>query len=83
MVQREYKELGCRDLGRDCSFIVRAETGDEAMSLVSEHICRIHGGCEITPEMKDKMQAAMKIMCCQGECYNAPRITGQSCWNVS
>ena len=83
MVQREYKQLGCRDLGADCSFMVRAETGDEVMNLLDEHICCVHGTCEISPELRDKMKDSLKSVCCQGECYNAPRITGQSCWNIS
>jgi predicted small metal-binding protein len=83
MVQREYKQLGCQDLGADCSFMVRAETGDEVMSLIGEHMCQVHGGCEIAPELRTKLQESMKSVCCQGECYNPPKITGQSCWDVS
>ncbi len=81
MAQREYKQLSCRDAGADCDFLVRSEKEDEVMSLVSEHACRVHNKCEITPEWKDKMQVSMKSMCCEGECYNAPRMTGQSCWD--
>ena len=82
MVQREYKQLGCRDLGADCSFMVRAESEDEVMKLVREHMCRIHGGCEIAFDLKDKIQKSIKTVCCRGECYNAPRITGHSCWDA-
>jgi len=82
MAQREYKQLSCRELGGDCDFLVRAEKEDEVMSLVSEHACRVHGGCEITPELKDKMRASMKSVCCAEECYDAPRMTGQSCWDA-
>ncbi len=81
MAQKEYKQLSCKDAGADCDFLVRAEKEEEVMSLVSEHACRIHNKCEITPELKGKMQVAMKSMCCEGECYNAPRMTGQSCWD--
>lgn len=83
MVQREYKQLSCRDLGADCSFLVRAESGDEVMSLIGEHICSVHGKCEISPELRNKMQDSLKSVCCQGECYNPPEMTGQSCWDVS
>ena len=82
MAQREYKELSCRNLGTDCGFLVRSEEKDEVMSLVSEHARRVHKKCEITPELKDRMGASMKNMCCEGECYNAPRMTGQSCWDA-
>ena len=81
MAQREYKQLSCRDLGAECDFLVRSEKEDEVMSLVSEHACRIHNKCEITPELKDKMQVSMKSICCDGGCYIAPRMTGQSCWD--
>jgi len=53
--QREYRQLACRDLGTDCDFLVRAEKEDEVMALVSEHVCRVHGRFQITPEMKDKI----------------------------
>lgn len=81
MAQREYKQLGCRDLGADCDFLVRSENEDELMILVSEHACRVHGRCDITPKLKDKMRVSMKTICCEGECYEAPRMTGQSCWD--
>jgi len=83
MVQREYKQLSCRDLGIDCSFLVRAESEGEVTSLIGEHICSMHGTCEISPELRNKMQDAMKSVCCQGECYDPPKMTGQSCWDVS
>jgi predicted small metal-binding protein len=82
MAQREYKQISCRDLGADCAFLVRAEREDEVMSLVSEHSCRVHGRCEITPELKGQMRVSMKTVCCQGECYDAPKMTGQSCWDA-
>jgi len=82
MDQREYKQLACRDLGADCDFLVRAEKDDEVMSVVSEHVCRVHGRCEISPEMKDKMLLSMQSVCCAGECYEAPRIMWQSCWDA-
>ena len=81
MAQREYKQLGCRDLKADCDFLVRSEKEDEVMSLVSEHACRVQGRCGITPEMKDRMPISMKTICCKGECYDAPRMTGQSGWD--
>jgi predicted small metal-binding protein len=81
MAQREYKQLSCRDLGAECDFLVRSEKGDEVMSLVREHACRIHNRCENTPELKDRMRVSMKTICCEGGCYQAPRMTGQSCWD--
>ncbi len=81
MAQREYKQLGCRGLGADCDFLVRSDREDEVMSPVTEDACRVHGRCEITPELKDRMRVSMKTICCEGECYDAPRMTGQLCWD--
>jgi predicted small metal-binding protein len=68
MAQREYKQLSCREAGADCDFLVRAETGDEVMSLASEHACRVHQMCTITPEMMGKMQSLSKSVWCDKEC---------------
>ncbi|MGA2956067.1 MAG: DUF1059 domain-containing protein [Thermodesulfobacteriota bacterium] len=84
MAQREYKQLGCRDFGADCDFLVRFEKEDEVMSLFSGHTCRVHGRCEITPapELKERRLVSMKTVCCERKCYDAPRMTGQSCWDA-
>ena len=81
MAQREYKQPSCGDLGADCDFLVRSEKEDEIMGLFSKHTCRVHGRGEITPELKDRMRVSMKTICCEGECYEAPRMTEQSCWD--
>jgi predicted small metal-binding protein len=78
MAQREYKELSCRDAGADCDFLVRSEREDEVMSLASERACRSHDICEITPELKGKIQASMKSVWCEGSCRSAPRGEGIS-----
>ena len=57
MAQKEYKELSCRDTGADCDFLVRAETTEEVISVASEHGCRVHQVCEITPEARDRMNS--------------------------
>ena len=67
MAQKEYKELSCRDSGADCDFLVRAETGEEVISLASEHGCRVHQVCEITPEDRDRMNSFMRSVRCAGE----------------
>ncbi len=82
MIQREYKQMNCKDLGADCDFLARAEKEDEVITLISEHLCLTHGRCEITLELKNKMQVSMKSVCCAGECYDAPRMTGHSCWDA-
>jgi len=67
MAQKEYKELSCRDTGADCDFLVRAETAEEAVSIASEHGCRVHNVCEITPEERDRMNSLMRSVWCGGE----------------
>jgi predicted small metal-binding protein len=57
MDQKEYKELSCRDGGYDCDFLVRAGTQDEAIRVISEHACRTHKICEITPDMRDSLKS--------------------------
>ena len=71
-----YKQLSCRDLGTGCDFLVRAEKEDEVMTLFNEHVCKVHGSCEITPSMKNLMRISMKSVCCEGECYDAPKMLG-------
>jgi predicted small metal-binding protein len=73
MAQKEYRQLSCREAGADCDFLVRAETENEVMSLASEHACRVHNMCEITPEFKSKMQGLTKSVWCDGECHDEPR----------
>jgi predicted small metal-binding protein len=65
--QKEYRELSCRDTGADCDFLVRAETADEVLSAVSEHACRVHNICEITPEARDRMNSLTRSVWCGGE----------------
>lgn len=67
MAQKEYKELSCRDAGADCDFLVRAETADEVLSVVSEHACRVHNVCEITKEEKERMNSLARSVWCRGD----------------
>jgi predicted small metal-binding protein len=67
MAPKEYKELNCRDTGADCDFLVRAETAEEAISVATEHGCRVHNVCEITQEGRDRMDSLMRSVWCGGE----------------
>jgi len=80
MAQREYKELSCRDAGADCDFMVRSEKEDEVMRLAGEHACSTHNMCEITPELKGKIQASIKSVWCEGTCHSAPRVEVIPSW---
>ncbi len=74
MAQREYKQLSFRDVGFDCDFLVRSEREAEVMSLAREHACQVHNVCEITPELKDKMQVSIRSSWCEGKCHKTPTI---------
>ncbi len=52
MAKKEYKQLSCRDSGADCDFMIRAQTEEEVIRLVTEHACRVHSKCEIPPQSK-------------------------------
>ena len=67
MAQKEYRVLNCRDTGADCDFLVRAETAEEVISLASEHGCRVHNVCVITPEARERMNSSMRSVWCGGE----------------
>ena len=57
------KTLLCRDIGVDCDGKISAETEDELMK-VAEHAKTVHGMSEISPEMAEKVKAAIKETCC-------------------
>ncbi len=57
---REYKQLSCRDAGADCDFMVRAETEEEVMEHCTNHACRSHGMCEISPDDQRKIKEHIK-----------------------
>ena len=48
--EKEYKELGCKDFGSDCHFMVRAETADEVINYCRQHACSTHNKCGASPE---------------------------------
>lgn len=54
------KELRCGDVVPDCKFTARAENLDELMSVVVEHAREAHGVEEITPELQQKVGAAIR-----------------------
>jgi predicted small metal-binding protein len=46
--------------GSGCDFLVRSEKEDEVVGLLTDHACRIHNVCEITPGLEGKMQGSTK-----------------------
>ena len=54
------KILRCRDVGVDCDFEARGATVDEIMKKAAEHAKGCHTGTKITPELQEKITAAIK-----------------------
>lgn len=53
------KVVNCRDIGFDCEGVVRAETEEEALTLVAEHAKRAHDMEEVSQEVVDKVLEVM------------------------
>ena len=54
------KQLRCSDLGMDCDFTAWAETEKELMELVALHAKQAHGIDEVGPELKEKVESAIR-----------------------
>lgn len=52
---KEYKQLSCRDVRAECDFMVRVETEEEVLKHCYDHGCRIHGKCDVSPEIEKKV----------------------------
>ena len=54
------KRMACGDVIPDCDFIASAPTEDELMKKVVAHAAQAHGVTEITPELAEKVKAAIR-----------------------
>ncbi len=54
------KVLHCRDVGFDCDGVLRAETEQEILKQAAEHAQKAHNLKEITPEVVEKVRAAIR-----------------------
>ncbi len=54
------KVLHCRDVGFDCDGVIRAETEEELLKQVAEHAKTAHNLKEVTPEIVEKVRAAIR-----------------------
>jgi len=54
------KVLHCRDVGFDCNGVIKAQTEKEVLTMAAEHARNVHGFTEITPEIANKIRAAIK-----------------------
>jgi len=54
------KILHCRDVGSDCDYVVRGATEKEVLQRAAEHAKKDHGLSEISPQMTERLRAAIR-----------------------
>jgi predicted small metal-binding protein len=54
------KHLRCRDVGMDCDYEAHGRSEDEVMQQAAAHAARVHGITEITPELAERVRAAVR-----------------------
>jgi predicted small metal-binding protein len=54
------KHLRCRDVGMDCDFEAHGASEDEVMRQAAAHAEREHGIREITPDLAQRVRAAIR-----------------------
>jgi predicted small metal-binding protein len=54
------KYIACAALVPDCPFEATATTEEELMQMVAEHAAHNHGITEVTPELAEKVRAAIQ-----------------------
>jgi predicted small metal-binding protein len=51
--------VNCRDVGFDCDGVIKAENEEQLMKQVAEHAGDVHNVTEVTPELVEKVRAAV------------------------
>ncbi len=54
------KVIHCRDVGFDCEGVVSADTDEAVIALAVQHAAEVHGVTEVTPEIAEAVQAAIR-----------------------
>ena len=54
------KSISCADAGADCSWSATAETEEELMGKVADHVKEEHKELEVTPELVEKVKSLIK-----------------------
>ena len=54
------KSISCADSGADCNWSTTAETEEELMEKVAEHVKAEHKELQITPELVAKVKSIIK-----------------------
>lgn len=54
------KTISCRDLGVACDFVARGATVETVLQACAAHGKDAHGMVELSPELAEKVQAAIR-----------------------
>jgi predicted small metal-binding protein len=54
------KRIACGDVVPGCDFTATAATEEELLKQVTAHAAHSHGVTEVTPELAEKVKAAIK-----------------------
>ena len=54
------KTISCEDAGKDCGWSATAETEEELMKKVAEHVAEEHKDIQITPEVEANIKSLIK-----------------------
>jgi predicted small metal-binding protein len=54
------KQIACGDVVAGCKFRAEAATEQELLAHVARHAAEVHGLTEVTPEVLQKVQAAIR-----------------------
>lgn len=56
----EAKIIACAEIVPECAFTASAATEEELLQKVADHAAHDHGITEITPELAERVKAAIK-----------------------
>ena len=54
------KSISCSDAGKDCGWSATAQTEEELMKIVTEHVKADHKEIELTPENVSNIKSLIK-----------------------
>jgi len=54
------KELHCKDLMPDCSYVAKGTSDDDVLRQAAEHARTAHDIREMTPELEAKVRSAIR-----------------------
>ena len=54
------KIVHCRDLGRECDFLVRELTDDELVEKMAAHLSRIHSVKALSPDEREQIRSVIR-----------------------